>query len=262
MGIVYHGSKSHGIKQLLPMKSTHGVYVYATPDKALAVHFSGRCGDDLTYDIGHFNTDKNGPWELVENIPGAFEKMYSNSSSIYSFQDDTFKHIDTGFNEVVSSVPVRVISEEYYENVYDAIKKLEQEGLLKVYRYPNKPVTMKKDGSDILDKWRHYRDKYHKKFSKSEFDRLVCLHPSLMDKINSLARELNYDYRYYPIDLIKLFKSRIEKQLQNINHEQYIDSSYISICSSFPELSPQINKLYEDYKNSYNELVNSKVKVM
>lgn len=79
MGIVYHRSKKHGIKRLEPRKSTHGVYVYATPKKVLALNFSGRCGDDLTYDIGHFNTDKNGPWELVENIPGAFEKMFSNS---------------------------------------------------------------------------------------------------------------------------------------------------------------------------------------
>ena len=77
MGMVYHGSKEHGLKRLEPRKSTHGVYVYATPEKVLALHFSGRCGDDLTYEIGHFGSDKNGPWELVENVPRAFEKMYS-----------------------------------------------------------------------------------------------------------------------------------------------------------------------------------------
>lgn len=97
MKFVYHGSKEHGIKRLEPRKSTHGVYVYATPEKALTLVFSGRCGDDLTYDIGHFDTDKNGPWELVENIPGAFEKMFSNSSSIYLLSGETFKDINTGF---------------------------------------------------------------------------------------------------------------------------------------------------------------------
>ena len=50
MGVVYHGSKEHGLTRLEPRKSTHGKYVYATPEKVLAVHFSGRCGDDLTYD--------------------------------------------------------------------------------------------------------------------------------------------------------------------------------------------------------------------
>ena len=78
MKVVYHGSKEHGIKRLEPRKSTHGTYVYAIPDKALAIHFSGRCGDDLTYSLGHYSNDENGPWQLIENIPGAFEKMYSN----------------------------------------------------------------------------------------------------------------------------------------------------------------------------------------
>ena len=155
MGFVYHGSKEHGIKRLEPRRSTHGVYVYATPEKVLALIFSGRCGDDLTYDIGHFNTDKNDPWELVENVPGAFEKMFSNSSSIYSFSDDTFKDINTGFKEVVSEVGVDVVSEEYCENVYERILQAEKEGLVKIYRYPNKPAGFKQDGSDILDRWRY-----------------------------------------------------------------------------------------------------------
>lgn len=44
MGVVYHGSKEHGLTKLEPRKSTYGKYVYATPEKVLAVHFSGRCG--------------------------------------------------------------------------------------------------------------------------------------------------------------------------------------------------------------------------
>ena len=139
MWIVYHGSKEHGIKKLEPRKSTHGVYVYATPEKVLALNFSGRCGDDLTYDIGHFNTDQKGPLELVENIPGVFEKMFSNSSSIYSFSDETFKDIYTGFEDVVSEVGVDVVNEEYCENVYDGLLAAEREVLnnledSKIYR--------------------------------------------------------------------------------------------------------------------------------
>lgn len=250
MGIVYHGSKEHGIKRLEPRKSTHGVYVYATPEKVLALNFSGRCGDDLTYDIGRFDTDKNGPWELVENIPGAFEKMFANSSSIYSFSDKTFKNIHTGFEEVVSEVGVDVISEEVCENVYAALLEAEKEGLVKIYRYPNKPKFMKQDGSDILDKWRFYKNKLNKNFTKNEFDKLVCLHPELLAKINDLSKELGYDYFYQPNDLITIFKSRIAKQLVDIEHEQYIDSSYISICNSFSELTSEIDKLYQYYNES------------
>ena len=153
--------------------------IVSQPEKVLALNFSGRCGDDLTYDIGHFGTDKNGPWELVENIPGAFEKMFSNSSSIYSFSDETFKDIHTGFEEVVSEVGGDVVNEEYCENVYEGLLNAEREGLVKIYRYPSKPVGLKQDGSGILDKWRFYKNKLYKEFRKDEFDRLVYLHPNL-----------------------------------------------------------------------------------
>ena len=258
MGIVYHGSKEHGIKRLEPRKSTHGVYVYATPEKVLALTFSGRCGDDLTYSLGRF--DKDGPWELVENIPGAFEKMFSNSSSIYSFSDDSFKDIHTGFEEVVSEVGVDVVNEEYCENVYEGLLQAEREGLVKIYRYPNKPVGFKQDGSDILEKWRLYKYKMNKEFKKNEFDRLVYLHTNLLPKINDLAQEFNYDYHYEPIDLINIFDERIQRQLKDLEHEQYIDCAYISICAAFPMLKPQIDILYENYKNSIMQIESIKKK--
>ncbi len=258
MGIVYHGSKEHGIKRLEPRKSTHGVYVYATPEKVLALNFSGRCGDDLTYDIGRFDTDNDGPWELVENIPGAFDKMFSNSSSIYSFSDETFKDIHTGFEEVVSEVGVDVVNEEYCENVYDGLLKAEKEGLVKIYRYPNKPSGFKQDGSDILDKWRRYKYKMNKEFTKNEFDRLIYLHPNLMTKINELAKEFNYDYHYKPNDLIDIFNNRIQRQLYDSEHEQYIECSYISIINSFPELREKIDTLYNYYNDEINNISDEK----
>lgn len=253
MEIVYHGSKEHGIKRMEPRKSTHGVYVYATPEKVLALHFSGRCGDDLTYSLGHFSTDKNGPWELVENIPFAFDKMFSNSSSIYTLKGETFKDIHSGFKEVVSEVGVDVINEEYCENVYEGLLEAQREGLVKIYRFPNKPAGIKEDGSDILDKWRRCKYKLNMDFSKNEFDRLVYLYPNLLSKINELAKEFNYDYYYEPRDVIDLFSKRIERQLLDLDDEQYIESAYISICSSFPELKDEASALYEDYKNHISE---------
>ena len=254
MGIVYHGSKEHGLKRLEPRKSTHGEYVYATPEKVLALHFSGRCGDDLTYSIGKFDTDNNGPWELVENIPGAFEKMYSNSSSIYSFSDETFKDIHTGFEEVVSEVGVDVINEEYCENVYEGLLNAEKEGLVKIYRYPNKPSSMKQDGSYILDRYKYYKEKLNIDVDKSKFDRLVYLHPELLDKINELSKEMGYNYYYEPEDLVDIFKSRAVRQLRDLDHEQYVECSYTSMCNSFPELKEKIDVIYDSYKDGISKL--------
>lgn len=255
MGIVYHGSKEKGLKRLEPRKSTHGTYVYATPEKVLALHFSKRCDDDLVYDIGHFSTDENGPWELVENVPGAFDKMYYNSSSIYSFSDATFKDIHTGFTEVVSEVGVDVINEEECSNVWEGILEAERDGQVMIYRYPNKPDGFKKDGSDILDKWRKYKKILNKDFTKNEFDRLVYLRPNLLQKINDLAEEFNYDYHYETDDLLVIFNDRIQRQIHDPNHEQYIDCSYISICSAFPELQQKMDALYDTYISAVNNEV-------
>ena len=88
----------------------------------------------------------------------------------------------------------------------------------------------------------------NKDFSKNEFDRLAYLHPNLLSKINELAQEFNYDYHYEPNDLIELFNNRIQKQLYDQEHEQYVDCSYVSICNAFPNLKSQIDILYENYR--------------
>ena len=245
MGFLYHGSKEHGLKRLEPRESTHGVYVYATYDKVLALNFSSRCGDDLVYSIGR--TDNNMPWNIVERVPGAFDKMYSNSSSIYSFSDETFKDIHTGFCEVVSEVGVDIENEEYCENVFEGLLEAQKEGLVKLYRYPNKPLGFKEDNSDFLDQWRRYKNNLNKEFSKNKFDRLFYLHPYLLNQINDLAKEFNYDYNYEPNDLIDIFSNMIDKQLSDLDCERYIESAYINICNTFPNLKPQIDELYYKY---------------
>ena len=60
------------------------------------------------------------------------------------------------------------------------------------------------------------------------------------DLINELAKKFNYDYYYKPKDLIEFFDLRVKMQLYKPDYEQYIDCSYISICSFFPELKLQI----------------------
>ena len=176
--------------------------------------------------------------------------MFSNSSSIYSLSDETFNDIHTGFEEFVSEVGVDVIDEEYFENIYDVLLQAQEAGLLKIYRYPNKPSKFKVDGSDILDKWRFYKYSLNKEFRKDEFDRLVYLHPNLLPKINELAQEFNYDYHYEINDLYDIFKERVERQILDPNHEEYIDSAYINICNTYPNLKNMLDEIYDNYKKS------------
>ena len=233
MSELYHGSSTRNLTRLEPHKSTHGNYLYATKYKELAIIFSSRCGDDCTYALYRNNNDE--PWTLVERIPEAFNTMFSNSASIYTLDDSTFKDINTGFSELVSNVGVNTISEEYIENVYDKIKELEQNGLIKLYTYPNKPKEIPNDNSDLIDKKIRQSKRENKSITRESFERLILLHPNLMNKINKKLIELNIE-PFNKNDLINLFEEAIIKQAIYPNYEQYLNSIVISISKTYPEL--------------------------
>lgn len=249
MGIIYHGSSTRGLTRLEPHKSTHGNYLYATKYKELAVIFSSRCGDDCTYALYRNNSE---PWTLVERIPEAFNTMFSNSASIYTLDDSTFKDINTGFSELVSNVGVNTISEEYIENVYDKIKELQQNGLIKLYTYPNKPKEIPNDNSDLIDKEIRQNKRENNSITRNSFERLILLHPNLMNKINKKLIELNIE-PFNKNDLINLFEEAILKQAIYPNYEQYLDSIVISISKSYPELKPIFEQKLQFFNLTKNE---------
>ena len=219
MAYVYHGSKVEGLKVLEPHKSTHGFYVYATVSKEIAIIMSKRCGDDATYSL---TTGSDGKLDLVERIPNAFSKMFSNSFSLYLLDDKSFKDIHTGFNEVVSEVSVPVIKEEHYESLMDAIIKLEEDGLINIYYYPNRPSYIPDDDSDLIDKIRNvYIKKLNKKYTDREIARWIFLHPNLESEFRSIAFELNIDIPSYE-RICEIFEL---SQMERPEHEMYIDNA-------------------------------------
>ena len=88
MSFLYHGSCQSGLKKLEPHPSTHGNLVYATKYKELALIFSGKCGDDLTYTL--FRNSDDEPWQIVERVPGAFSKMFEMNHLFILFQMQLF----------------------------------------------------------------------------------------------------------------------------------------------------------------------------
>ena len=250
MGIIYHGSSTRGLTRLEPHKSTHGNYLYATKYKELAVIFSSRCGDDCTYALYRNNNDE--PWTLVERIPEGFNTMFSNSASIYTLDDSTFKDINTGFSELVSNVGVNTISEEYIENVYDKIKELQKNGLIKLYTYANKPKEIPNDNSDLIDKEIRQNKRENNSITRKSFERLILLHPNLMNKINQKLIELNLE-PFNNNDLINLFEEAILKQAIYPNYEQYINSIVISISKTYPELKPIFEQKLQFFNLTKNE---------
>lgn len=257
MGIVYHGSSESGLTKLEPHKSTHGEYLYATPVYELAIHFSKKCGDDLTYDIGKIEGEDK-PYVLVEKIPGALELMYDTTSSIYTLPSDTFKDIHTGFEEVVSTESVEPIKEEKITYVYDEIMRLSEKGLLTIYRYPNKPKGMPTNGEDIINKYRFYKNKLGMDMPINKLERLVFLHPYLLEEVNKLAKEFGTNVKFTKEDLVRIFEDRVKRQLHDLEHVQFIECAYPLIIGNYPELSEEITPIY----NYYLEELENKKKVI
>lgn len=260
MGYLYHGSQEANIKRLEPKKSTHGTYVYATPYKELAIIFSAKSGDDMTYAL--FRNDKNEAWKIVERIPEGFNTMFSNSSSIYTLNDKTFKDIHTGFAELVSEVGVNTNSEEKIDNVYEELKKLDQEGKIELYLYPNKPKEIPSDNSDLIQKELNQLKREGAPINKEVFERLILLHPELIGKVNEILKQNNIKDLFKKEDLIDIFENAIIFQSINPKREQYLKSSLIGISKIYPELLPELeNKLsfLDQPKNAKIEYLVDKV---
>lgn len=237
MGVLYHGSSVRGMKELVPHQSTHGKYVYATKDKELTVIFSKRAGDDMTYSL--FRTDKNEPWQLVERIPNGFETMFSNSASIYTVEDTTFQDIHTGFSELVSDQPVRILNEERVENVYEKIKELEQDGLIQLHYYPDRPEKIPEDDSDLINVELRMAQIRNRKIRKENFERLLFFHPNLLDRVNSLlTQEIENYIPYKKEDLVTIYEKYVLLQMIYPEREYFLSSSLIAITKEYPDLVP------------------------
>ena len=219
MEYVYHGSKVHNLKELTPHESTHGNYVYATPLKEIAIVMSAQYGNDTVYTFGRNNKDK--PYDLVERIPGAFDKMFRNSFSLYYLDANDFKDIKTGFNEVVSDIAVNVLKEEKYDNVYKAILELKEQGLINLYRYPERPDYIPDNDLDIIEKLRRYITNLNRSIDDLNLPIWIFRHPNIEKELRKFALEYNYELPSY--DEIK--NIMIEKQNKYREHEYFIDES-------------------------------------
>ena len=57
-----------------------------------------------------------------------------------------------GVQKVVSDKEEKVVLSYYAENIYNELIKLDKEGLIKLYLYPNRHEHIPKDNSDLIPK--------------------------------------------------------------------------------------------------------------
>ena len=251
MSYVYHGSHTSGLKKLIPHKSTHGNYVYATEDKTLPVIFSGVAGDDLVYSLFRQNTE---PWQLVERVPECFSVIYNTSASVYTLESDSFKDIHTGFTEVVSETAVDVVQEEKIPNVYQELERLEKEGLIQIYHYPKRPESIPKDDLDLLERTIEYTKMNNGSVNKLTFERLLYLHPNLLKKVNETLSDMG-ELTYQKEELTDIFEKFIFKQMTNPEKEYFLKSSMLQISTTYPNLTNDLKQKIEIFSKSKEEKV-------
>lgn len=152
MDYVYHGSNIPNLKVIKRNTSTHMKnWVYATPSKAIATIFLSSIGGDLYYRLSGNGIDQS--IELVERKEGMFKEIFNCDGYIYKLNSQNFKSGLTGWSgEIVSEQDEEVLSCEYIENVYDELLKLDTDGLIRLYLYPNKPNDIPLDNSDLIAK--------------------------------------------------------------------------------------------------------------
>ena len=182
---VYHGSNMSFLKVIKKHNSTHKRnWVYASYPKEVALIFISKQGNDLFYSLSF--DGKNYPIELVERKPLMFKKIFNCSGYIYKLDASNFMEGQTGWpGEVVSNTDEEVISFEYIDNVYDELIKLDNEGLIKLYLYPNRPDYVPLDNSDLISKvLRWYKNGYN-------INSFYNIYPELKSKFLDELRKIN-----------------------------------------------------------------------
>lgn len=124
--MLYHASKTPGLKALLPSPSTHGkAYVYAIRERLTALLFGAPKDDfDLLMD------EENGRPVVWECWPGALQKIYGGRQcSLYTVAEDGFLAGQTGWDpELVCETPVPVLKEEEIPDLYACLLRTRDAG--------------------------------------------------------------------------------------------------------------------------------------
>lgn len=183
MKYVYHGSSIPNLKIIKPNESSHmKSWIYACTSKAISTIFLSSVGNDLYYSLS--GDGVSFPVELVERKKGMLKEIFNCSGYIYKLDASNFKSGQTGWSaEMVSDREEKVVDVTYVENVYNELIKLNDDGIIKLYLYPERPSRIPLDNSDLIFKIIRW--------SKHGFDINIFLnlYPELEDKFFQMFNE-------------------------------------------------------------------------
>lgn len=149
--MLYHASRTAGLKTLQPHVSTHKkAYVYGICDPATALLF-GAGADDFDLII---QTDEEDIPAVFECYPNALEAVYSGRScSLYEVDERGFERAMTSWTpELVCEGAVDVQSETVIDDIYTKLLEYEQRGLVELIRYERNDEYRRQIATHIVDR--------------------------------------------------------------------------------------------------------------
>lgn len=148
--MLYHISKTTGLKVLTPHISTHKKpYVYAIENVVTGLLF-GAPHDDFDFII----SEKNGIPLIMECYPNAFQTIFKDKScSIYEISEEGFlRGMTTWTPELVSENEVTVVREISVDDLYLRLLDEESKGNLIIRRYEDNADYKRIISEHIVDR--------------------------------------------------------------------------------------------------------------
>lgn len=178
--MLYHISKTPGLKVLKPQISTHKkAYVYAIENMVTGLLF-GAPKDDFDFIL----CVQDGVPVVMECYPDAFRQIFEGRScSVYEVCEDGFERGKTTWSaELVSENEVEVLSESVVENLYARLLEEKAKGNLIVRRYEDTEPYKHMISKHIVDRLIRFDMVYtdHERLHK-HFGKLIAALRSTMD---------------------------------------------------------------------------------
>lgn len=176
--MLYHISKTAGLKTLKPQVSTHKkAYVYAIENPVTGLLF-GAPHDDFDFII----SEKNGIPVIMECYPDAFRLMFEGKKcSVYEVGEDGFMRGMTSWSpEFVSENEVAVIREIPVNDLYSRLLTEEANGNLMIRRYEDTAEYKSLISEHIVDRLIRFDAVY------TESERLKKHYGKLIDALKDI----------------------------------------------------------------------------
>lgn len=148
--MLYHISKTSGLKVLKPQVSTHKkAYVYAIENVVTGLLFGAPC-DDFDFIIN----EENGIPVVTECYPDAFRSIYEGKGcSVYEVAEDSFMRGMTSWSpELVSENEVAVIREIRVDDLCSRLLDEESKGNMIIRRYEDTAEYKSLISEHIIDR--------------------------------------------------------------------------------------------------------------